>query len=835
MCISTQQWRWFQRQWLPLVVLCGFWVVFCSPLLSGKSVAIYRDSAHLYWPLYHWIEEETAAHGLPLWNPLDDFGYSVLEDATSALLYPGKLIFKIPGVSYTYRFGLYQALHILLAALGGYWCARWMGVRPRWALLSGVSYGFSGPVIFQATNVIYLVSAAWLPWAIGAVWVALAKGRIDWGIAAGCFVAMMVLGGDLQLAVMVLLLVAGTTAIWTIRDGFRARRLDKLSIKVALVAIAIAGVGAGLSAVQWVSTLRMVRESERLAGDTVPTLWRGGIGGAHSTENLHGTIWSPPEEGTHHDAIYQFSQPPWTLAELIWPNISGRLYPQHSRWIDGLPGAERMWHASLYQGVLIVFVAAVGVFRKARGRERWILVWGSLACVGSFGWYGAVWLLRECGLLEDESLGSQIGGLYWFLIVSLPGFEAFRYPAKLFPIVSLAIALLAAHQFPNLLRRPSRHLIPVVIAIVLASIAAERLFTRQVIEAGNFFVTADGMFGPFSPAISQQFVIWGTATTAIIFLILMRLMFGSWGGKINRHAGFFVSLLVLSDLWLANSDLLPFVAQSRMENVLRRQMEKKEDIAVDILDDSAAHSGTISGTWRHSEADERLAEIVEWQANSDMPKFHLLSRTHRWNSFLPVSRSGVWDAKGGPIDAMEIIDADISQRLKFEGWPQRWFDESKCLVLVKMSHLYEADSQIPIQQSNSDLHDHSREIERPFEFWTNDAEFKIKTLPYQHLPNGFAVDLVEDESGILIFPVKYNLFWEVTLEKDQSIEALECMSLLGNLLGVELKKGGGKLEIKQFPLMFRREYWVSGISVFFLTLIAIGKYLLKIRSNLKRH
>lgn len=819
---------------MPLVVLCGFWLAFCWPLLSGKSVAIYRDSAHLYWPLYHWIEEETAAHGLPLWNPLDDFGYSVLEDATSALLYPGKLIFKIPGLSYTYRFGLYQALHILLAALGGYWCARWMGVRPRWALLSGVSYGFSGPVIFQATNVIYLVSAAWLPWAIGAVWVALAKERIEWGIAAGCFVAMMVLGGDLQMAVMVLLLVAGTTAIWTIRDGLRARRLDKRSIKVALVAIAIAGVGAGLSAVQWVSTLRMVRESERLAGDTVPTLWRGGIGGNLSTENLHGTIWSPPEEGTHHDAIYQFSQPPWTLAELIWPNISGRLYPQHSRWIDGLPGAERMWQASLYQGVLIVFIAAVGVFRKARGRERWILVWGSLACVGSFGWYGAVWLLRECGLFEGGSWGSQIGGLYWLLVVSLPGFEGFRYPAKLFPIVSLAIALLAAHQFPYLLRRPSRHLIPVVIAIVLASIAAERLFTRQVIEAGNFFVPADAMFGPFSPAISQQFVIWGTATTVIIFLILMRLMFGSWGSERKRQVGYVLSVIVLCDLWLANFSLLPLVAQENMESVLSRQVKKEENTTMRRLEEFTSFRDPVSKNWQQSGSSHRLVEIVEWQANLDIPKFHLFSRTHRWGSFIPVIRTSVLRAEENLKNA-EMIDVDISRQLEIVGWPHQFLAESKCLMLVKMSHLNATATESPDGYPEFESRDKHRGVEDRFEIKVEDAGYEIKTASYQCLPNGFAVDFIDGESELLIFPVKYNRFWFGILENEEGTETVKCVPLFGSLLGVELKKGVKKLEIQQFPLVSRGEYWVSFFSFFSLTLIAIGKILLKILERLKHH
>ena len=156
--------------------------------------------------------------------------------------------------------------------------------------------------------------------------------------------------------------------------------------------------------------------------------------------------------GSSADATYQFSQPPWSIAELFFPNVMGKPFPTHQRWSDTLPAAERIWTPSVYAGVLTVLLA-LSQFRLWGRRKRhvWLCRIGVFFAIASFGWFGVVWALNEvvavAGLSELEiggiKIGPQVGGLYWFMVTLLPKYFMFRYPAKLFMIASLMISVLA--------------------------------------------------------------------------------------------------------------------------------------------------------------------------------------------------------------------------------------------------------------------------------------------------------------------------------------------------------------------------------------------------------
>ncbi len=74
---------------------------------------------------------------------------------------------------------------------------------------------------------------------------------------------------------------------------------------------------------------------------------------------------------------------------MLWPNVSGRTFPQNHRWLTAVGGEDRIWTPSLYLGVLPLLLG-IGTWRLRRADLRvqwfsWILL---LAVVGSFGWYG---------------------------------------------------------------------------------------------------------------------------------------------------------------------------------------------------------------------------------------------------------------------------------------------------------------------------------------------------------------------------------------------------------------------------------------------------------------
>src|SRR4051812_36735726 len=169
-----------------------------SPVLFRGQQFGYRDAAHFYYPLYQLVQKEWDAGRWPLWESEENAGMPLLGNPTAAVLYPGKLVFAI--LPYAWGARVYVVGHTALAfvamlALMRSWRTSWVG-----STLSGLSYAFGAPIVFQYSNVVYLVGAAWLPLGFRAVdrWVRLGR---RWGLLELAIVlAMQTLAGDPQSA-----------------------------------------------------------------------------------------------------------------------------------------------------------------------------------------------------------------------------------------------------------------------------------------------------------------------------------------------------------------------------------------------------------------------------------------------------------------------------------------------------------------------------------------------------------------------------------------------------------------------------------------------------------
>ncbi len=502
-----------------LAILLPFAWCFGSTL-TGARVCAYRDAANFYYPLYAWTSGCWLRGEVPLWNPQEGLGTPVVAEATSAVFYPGQLIFALP-IDYSLRFSLYIAAHLILAAAGAFALALDLLAPPRGreparsdirdeagprkspdrpgaaelrlmaAGLCGVSYAFSGGVLFQYCNVVFLVGAAWLPLALLAAVRMMARRRFSWALALGVCLAMMVLGGDSQAAYHAGLL----AALWA---WFQRRSPDPALPELrgrrggpgggwsaigchALSLLALAAVsGASLAAVQIIPAIHWTRESDRAAYEYPRTVYEispylqraagqppgpaASAPDASRTEHVPadwsgvvtGLLGSPVPD-THHQQLYAFSVAPWRLIECLWPNFSGRMFPRHQRWLSAVGGEDRVWTPTLYLGLMPLLLALVAWRRRREDRRLSWLSW--IACgslVASFGWYGPGWLIGSLpaawtGEPLDGGVGAPTGGLYWLMVTILPGYAYFRYPAKLLTIASLAVALLAALGFQRVL------------------------------------------------------------------------------------------------------------------------------------------------------------------------------------------------------------------------------------------------------------------------------------------------------------------------------------------------------------------------------------------------
>ncbi len=670
-------------------------------MMSGQTVVGFRDSAYLYYPLFKWIDAQWASGQIPLWNPYCNFGMPVVGDGTSSVFYPGKLVFFCRFLSYPARYGIYLAIHIPIAGAGAYWCARKLRANRGGAALAGFSYAFGGSVLFSVTNVIYLVSAAWLPFALGAVWLMVRTGHWRWSVAAGVCCALMILGGDPQMVYHVGLIASATI----VGEFFRRRRRRRKNVDRSKVGAYRWAIGATcklvlmvavtsiLALAQILPTYEWSQQSERtnpnsavnvygLFGELVESEQEeadrqqaegkvfsmisqsagrgsgildvlkgdpdafsnrldgvrqtllgepGGTASSISIAQLTVSVSSATRSGpvvTVQDHAYQFSQPPWTIAELFWPNASGKMFPIHQRWTDGLPGADRVWVPSLYAGLLTVLIAMGGMRIWGRRRKHvWLTRVALFFGIASFGWYGAVWTINEFLPINRQmtELGPQVGGFYWMLTMLLPKYYAFRYPAKLFVIASLALSLLAGIQL-----RDFRSLINGKIAI-LVSVATVVGFLFMLFGMNEEFfqrIPASALFGPFDVEGSRAGIMFGLVQALIVLCVTLLAIRFYAARKRGSFALGFILIITAIDLSMANQWMLSETSVSGISGKTKclEELEsqlKHEAIRVGPLSVFRSRDGNEPPDWASSSSPNRLKQVILWQRETLFPKQHL--------------------------------------------------------------------------------------------------------------------------------------------------------------------------------------------------------------------
>jgi hypothetical protein len=208
-----------KSHWIVVALVGALVVWFFAPALGGWSSFAFRDAAHYYYPLFEYIRGEWGAGRLPLWNPYENIGVPLIAENTSSVFYPGKLLFALP-LDYTLLFNLYIVLHVALAAVTSYRLARHWGASALAAGVAALSYAFGGSVLFQYCNVIFLVGAAWLPWAVQLADRMLRQRNSGAAVGLGVVLALMIAGGDPQMAYNTGLLAAlYAVLLWPTRTG----------------------------------------------------------------------------------------------------------------------------------------------------------------------------------------------------------------------------------------------------------------------------------------------------------------------------------------------------------------------------------------------------------------------------------------------------------------------------------------------------------------------------------------------------------------------------------------------------------------------------------------
>lgn len=588
-------------RWIvPLLLLAPIVAIFAPVLFADRSFA-FRDGAHFYHPLFQWITAEWGQGRVPLWNPQENCGLPVLADATSSIFYPGKLIFILP-LPFSWLYKFYVIGHVVLAAAAMYAFARRLQASQPAAVLVAIAYACGGNVLFQYCNIIFLVGAAWLPAALLGIEV-IVSGRCWRAMLFLAFVlAMMILGGDPQMALHALLaagmrLLVAFFSLAPVPSGegrgeglplVPTPLLQRLGIPTLFLASS-ATLAFLLAAIQIFPSSEATKFSERAAYTRPRNIYEAAaviatvpkeqsLLAETTSEKIATGLFGQPAPTTHHDRAYDYSVSPWRVIEFIWPNISGRAFPQNQRWISRIPGETKPWTPTMYLG-LLPFLAGVAALRlwKTDCTTRWLTAMVIFFALGSLGWYGLGWVLREIystllgGDSSKLSIGCPVGGVYWLLVTLLPSYVYFRYPAKLMVVAVCGLLAAAGPAADRLLATKSERWLFALKTVAVASLVIAFGVWSAMPYLLKLPATSSQIFGPFNMGGALLDVFGALAQTTLVSGMLFWLLTNAWqASKANESDRFdrwkwAAVMLTAGELAIANGWLI-FTVPSALWN-----------------------------------------------------------------------------------------------------------------------------------------------------------------------------------------------------------------------------------------------------------------------------
>jgi len=216
---------------------------------SYPNKAQYFDVLRQLYPWRSFAIDQLKQGLLPLWNPYNFSGSPLLANFQSAVLYPLNLIFLF--APFKIGWTLLVIVQPFLALFFTFLYCRKIGLQKLPSLFTAVSYSFSYFfIVWLEYNTIGHI-LAWMPFALLAIEHLLEKREKRWGagLIFACFA--IVTAGHIQLAGYVFVFLFAYIL-------FRTKNLQERLILGTLVVL-----GVGVSAIQLIPGLELIRESAR--------------------------------------------------------------------------------------------------------------------------------------------------------------------------------------------------------------------------------------------------------------------------------------------------------------------------------------------------------------------------------------------------------------------------------------------------------------------------------------------------------------------------------------------------------------------------------------------
>jgi hypothetical protein len=606
------------------------------PLIVQDEIPVFRDAGHFYYPTLHFEHQQWQQGQVPLWNPQDELGRPFAADASAGVFYPGKLIFMFP-FAFSTCLVLYTALHLLLAAYTTFRVARYLKATALASIIAAISFALGGTVLSQHANIIFLVSAAWLPLALlYGLQLIRNENRSHAFILLSICLALMLLGGDPQAVVhlIIVLLVGWFVLPRCPLQASTPTALSRLPLKTLLANLSyVVAITTALTAIQLLPTLEWSQRSERNMRSSSQTVFQWAADSLKNKDFKNEVIAPKNSAHNHNQQVYKFSMPPWQLAELALPNVSGKLYPQRNHWTFLFPDSQSIWFPTIYQGI-IPLLLAISVMTIRRRKDAiaamlsWVLIFTLFAALGTFG-LGWVWNQ----IVPTTTIAPTNFSLYWLLTNTIPEYIDFRYPAKWFVLTSLMLALLASRgwdQFVQRLPQMRQHIFLrlAILGAIFTLIGIGCIPLSNWIDAKLSGSLTDHFLGP----VSASGALWNLFTAPLHTLIASIVISSIciWGiyGRWQKHpkAPTLIPLLILLDLLIANHWIIVSapVSHWKTESAVQRITTNSTPLEP-IRIYRARKQHWYPPVFAETSSPHRLAQALRWDRQTLRTRLHLLS------------------------------------------------------------------------------------------------------------------------------------------------------------------------------------------------------------------
>ncbi len=514
------------RHWYPRDLYCVFllllltivffrkFILFPSPVVLGNPGLMDLTDQFYPWRLFGFSMLQQG--NVPLWNPYLFCGYPFIANWQSAIFYPLNLIFLCLPVytSINYSF----ALHIFITGLFTYFFMRYISGSRFGALVASLTFMFSTTLILRifAGHLSIICAIPWFPAQLLAVEAGLRTRRFSCFVLGGLALGFQLLSGNPQYVyyslIGVLLYVA-----FLIPSMVADRQAWKPILVLCISLIILITTGLSLGAVQLFPSLEFVYQSSR---------------------------WYQPD----FEAVASNSFPPENIITFLTPNAFGDFIRVFC-W-----GRSFLWETTIYIGILPLAFILLALFCR---RTKFVYIFSAITLI-----FFVIGLGAYTPLLK-------------FLHDYVPGFKLIRGNAKILPLATLFLSLLAglgAQSISEQKQEERKYLTRVfymIVALLLLLLAlyatgiargVDQSFVwrtllnyRKNIDKGYWRVLDNPVFlhrayNMFRSSVVRLLIFLG------LTVVILALRIRSWKSLIYIKT--MVIALIVSDLWTFDSSFL---------------------------------------------------------------------------------------------------------------------------------------------------------------------------------------------------------------------------------------------------------------------------------------